>query len=452
MLHPFLVTGLVLSILLVERLGATWLTRHPRGRAFIRRHWLLHPNGISLLRMPMGVISVWLVSKGLWDYAIIWFSFWMISDLTDGTIARNCDLETDVGKWLDPLSDKCMYLPVLFYLCLGDRIDAAVRLPLWGVILFTVIDTVGQFSRLFSQKVAANSFGKAKTALITILLGSLALHHLTPLNLLHPDMVAYLMISCNILAFLSFYCKVIPDIWYANSFTLGNFICGLASIWVVCRYGWYTRGFLLVFIGQFFDLFDGRLARKFGSTKRGPLFDDIADATSFGFAVGCIIFYGLAYRAASVSAPAAACLSAIYVGCLLYRLYRFLNPTRPVRKGIFQGMPSPAGAMLACSAVLVGLRFPGSLSGLISSSAVLLASLLMISSIPYKHFGQTLWPGLPKSLKLLFLLGLLIFINIVLVKRRDWEATFVWSCLGLSLLYALGGIARREGPSAETAP
>lgn len=447
MFHPLLVSLLVLGALLLERLGITWLTRHPRGREFIRRHPVLHPNGISLMRIPMGVISAWLVSRGLWDYAILWFSFWMISDLTDGTIARNCDLETETGKWLDPLSDKCMYLPVLFYMCLGANVDEAVRLPLWGVVLFTLIDTAGQFSRLFSQKIAANSFGKAKTALVTILLSILALHHLTPLTLLHPDVVAYLMISCTILAFLSFYCKVIPDIWYANSFTLGNFICGLAAIWVVCRYDWYTRAFLLVFIGQFFDLFDGRLARKFGSTKRGPLFDDIADATSFGFAVGCIIFCGLAYRAASVTVLAAACTSLIYIGCLIYRLYRFLNPTGPVRKGIFQGMPSPAGAMLACSAVLVGLRFPNSMSGYISIATVLLASALMISSIPYKHFGQTMWPGLPKPLKLLFLLGLLIFINIVLAKRRDWEATFVWSCLGLSLLYALWGIVWHEtGP------
>ena len=392
----------------------------------------------------MGAISIGLVHFGHLEFAILWFAFWMITDLTDGTIARNCNLETESGKWLDPLSDKCMYFPCLLYFSLGAKIDPEVRLDIWGVAIFMIIDTLGQASRLFSQKKAANYFGKGKTALVTILLSVVALHNLQPLPILNSTAVGYLLVSCNILAFLSFYCKIIPDVWYANSLTFANFICGLAAIWIVCRYDWFTRGFVLIFIGQFFDLFDGRLARKFGSTKRGAFFDDIADATSFGLAVGCIIYRGLAYYESTVPPWLAALLAMFYTACLLFRLYRFLHPNRPQIPGVFQGMPSPAGALLACSAVLVNMKFSHPISGMISAAVVILASCLMISNIPYLHFGQSLWPNLPRVIKLLLLIVLIIFVNIVLVKKHDWEAGFIWFCVAMSVLYTFFAINRRK--------
>jgi len=444
MSHILILSFLILAMLLAERILAVSVTRCKSGCHFIRRMPFLHPNAISLVRIPMGALSILLVHLGHWNAGILWFAFWMITDLTDGTIARNCDLETESGKWLDPLSDKFMYFPCLLYLSLGVNIQDEVRLDVWGVGLFMVIDTLGQASRLFSQKKAANSFGKAKTALVTILLSAVALYNIHPFPILNSTVVGYLLVSCNILAFLSFYCKVIPDVWYANSLTFANFICGLAAIWVVCRYGWFTRAFVLIFVGQFFDLFDGRLARKFGSTKRGAFFDDVADGTSFGLAVGCIIYRGLSDSETAIPPWLAAVLALFYTGCLLYRLYRFLHPDRPQIKGVFQGMPSPAGALLACSAVLVGMRFPQPVSGVMAAILVVVASCLMISNIPYLHFGQSLWPELPRAIKLLLLVVLVIFVNIVLVKKHDWEAGFIWFCAGLSLLYSFFAVKRRN--------
>lgn len=444
MSQSLLLTIVILLMLLAERLASFYFTRQPWSRAFIQRCILLHPNTISLIRIPMGLVSVLLISQGLWTCGILWFAFWMITDLTDGTIARNCDLSTETGKWLDPLSDKCMYFPCLLYLSLGQGIHPEVRLNLWGVLAFIGIDTLGQFSRLFSKKKAANSFGKAKTALVTILLSTAALYHLEPLTLINSNVVSYMLFSCVLLAFLSVYCKVVPDFWYANTLTFANFLCGLAATWVVCRHNYFTLGFVLIFIGQFFDLFDGRLARKFGSTKRGAFFDDVADATSFGLAVGCMIFRGLSYGN-SIIPPWLAVLCAIfYTTCLVYRLYRFLHPTRQYPKGIFQGLPSPAGALLACSGVLVGLMHSHPLSSIFAALLVLLSSCLMVSNIPYRHFGQSLWPAFPVAVKLLLLVVLTVFVNIMLVKRRDWEFAFVWFCMLISVLYAFFAIASRK--------
>lgn len=429
MLTTWLIAAIVIGGLLCERVAITRLTRSPRGRAWIRRTPLLHPNGISLLRMPMGFVGVWMAAQGWWAAATLFFAFWMISDLTDGTIARNCDLATESGKWLDPLSDKFMYFPGLLYCALAGNVR--VPLPWVWVTAFLVIDAVGQASRLFIQKKAANYFGKAKTAFVTIVLACTALDQLSPLWFMSERFVYAVMVSCTLLGFMSVYCRVIPDAWYANNLTLANFLCGIAALWSI-HAGHPLRAFVLVFLGQFFDLFDGRLARIFGSTRHGPIFDDIADGTSFGVAIGYLILAqlqdGLPWAVAGGGAL-------LYVGCVIYRLYRFLRPTQKVAPGMFQGMPSPAGAMLAGSGVLLfGGRVPWVAFGL-----VILAALLMVSNLHYRHFAQRIWPALPRTVKLLVCILLLIFVDVALAHKL-YTQFFSLLCFAMAVTYVFYGL------------
>jgi CDP-diacylglycerol--serine O-phosphatidyltransferase len=374
--------------------------------------------------------------------AILWFAFWMITDLTDGTIARNCGLASETGKWLDPLSDKCMYFPVLLYFALGG--SPAKQLPLAWVVALLLIDAVGQGSRLFSAKKAANYFGKAKTALITILLSVLGLDIVGEIPFLTVELLTLLTASCTILAFLSLYCKVIPDHWYANSMTLANFLCGLFSIQRVYQ-GEPVQALILVFAGQLFDLFDGRLARRFGSTRRGPFYDDIADGTSFGLAIGYLVYHMLG-MAGQLPVPLAAGLAVFYALAVFYRLYRFLHPAVPMPRGIFQGMPSPAGAMLGgSSALLFAPAHPWLAAGLVT-----VTSFLMISSIRYRHFGQHVWPSLPRTLKLLLGILLLIFVNLAVGVRHLYGMPFLNFCFLMAVLYAVGGVNYGGGAETET--
>jgi CDP-diacylglycerol--serine O-phosphatidyltransferase len=436
----WLLSALVLLMLALERLIINGVTRHPHGRLWVRRFPLLHPNAISLMRIPMGLVSVWLAHRGNWSDAILWFAFWMITDLSDGTIARNCDLITETGKWLDPLSDKCMYFPPMIYFSLGANIHTPINPWLLGA--FLLIDTLGQASRLISQKKAANSFGKAKTALATILLSAIALNQISPFWLITPQFVNALTLACVILAFLSCYCKLIPDIWYANSFTLANFLCGIAAI-ILAWHHRFILSLVLIFIGQFFDLFDGRMARKYGSTKRGPVFDDLADATSFGLAVGCIIYFCMANYEELVPPWMALSLAAFFVGCLLYRLYRFLHPTKDLPGGIFQGLPSPAGAMLAGSSVLIVRELPHPAFGPVAVVMVIIVSLLMISNIPYRHFARSIWPCIPRGVKLLLCILMLIF-TIVAITHKIYRSSFIWLCLISTVIYVVAGVDRRK--------
>ncbi len=430
-----IITAIVLVMLLIERLVVLNATRHEKGREFFRKCRLLHPNTLSLLRLPMGIASAILASMGFWSLATLWFAMWMITDLSDGTIARNCDLGTESGKWLDPLSDKFMYFPVLLFFSFSG--SASPRLDPIPVIAFIVIDIIGQASRLFVKKKAANQFGKAKTALVTTLLSIMALNQIDNLDILTPRIVNGIMWAALLLAFLSCFCKIVPDIWYANTLTFANFICGAFAIYMAYK-SYFIHCMILVFIGQFFDLFDGRMARKYGSTKRGALFDDIADATSFGLAIGSMVYVCLS-KCRCIPRQLAAVIAVLYICCLIYRLYRFIHPTAKLPRGIFQGLPSPAGAMFAGSAVLVAVQLQSVSSYIAAAVIVLFSSLLMISNIHYCHFGQRIWPAIPKGTKMLIFI-LLIILSVLAVSQKKYGPYFIWCCFSLTVFYIIYGI------------
>lgn len=436
---------IVLGIIATERLLFLNLTKNPGGIKWIRANSWIHPNPICIYRIPMGFITVLLWP--IWpEFAGVFCAFWMLTDMTDGTIARGCDLGTPTGEWLDPLSDKFMYIPVLFMFTAfhpesyeaykGTDFSTYKTLSLAPVIVFTVIDIVGQFSRVFIKKKAANSFGKAKTTVVCTLLIFIALKYtcfeaFMSIPLISRINMDYLMWACVILSFLSFYCKVVPDHWYANSLTFMNFVCGTAAIPMALTENGITKAFVLIFIGQFFDLLDGRTARKFGSTLRGALFDDLADGTSFGIAIATIIFVTIK----SIGVVIASSVAVIYVACVFYRLYQFLKNKDNNPQGIFTGLPSPAGAMLAGSSAILLADKPIAVIALTAIS-----SALMISRIKYKHFGQRIWNNFPNGLKLTLFAIVLIYITILFKAQENISVAFAFFCFSMISLYVLLGV------------
>ncbi len=127
--------------------------------------------------------------------------------------------------------------------------------------------------------------------------------------------------------------------------------------------------------------------------------------------------------------------AALYVGCVIFRLYRFLRPTVPLDPGIFQGMPSPAGAMLAGSSVLLfGDRVPW-----LGLALVLASSGLMVSNLRYRHFARRIWPGLPRTAKLLVCVLLLVFVDIAL-SHKLYRQFFSLLCFALAVTYVFYGL------------
>lgn len=403
--YPAILLEIVLPVLLMlgaERFAINRFLRTPQQIAWVRRHAWLHPNAISRARYPMGFVSVLLLHLGFPRACFLFFTFWMITDITDGDIARKCDLHTEEGETIDPLSDKLMYIPLMVYLAWSGWLEP------WLVGLFLVFDVVGQASRYFITIKAANLFGKAKTFLVVVLLIVLGLEWIYgPLPMLGRSLQP-LLGMCAFLAFCSTAFKLIPNYWYANILSLMNMVCGIAGCWVILagRPPVYALG--LVFLGQFLDLFDGRAAQRWGSTPRGDVFDDVADGTSFGLTVGLIVTTSFA------DLRIGAAIGCFYLAAVIYRLVRFVIEKRKagVDGGVttFSGMPSPGGALLAGTTCVL---MPGLASGLI----VIATSLLMVSRVPYAHFGRAILPKIPKVARVLFLGGFLFLL--ALGVRRD---------------------------------
>ncbi len=75
------------------------------------------PNFITLLRIAAVPFVVWLIVDG----HLMW-AFWVfiaagVSDALDGFIAKRFNMETELGKYLDPLADKALLVSI--YVTLG---------------------------------------------------------------------------------------------------------------------------------------------------------------------------------------------------------------------------------------------------------------------------------------------------------------------------------------------
>ncbi|MCX8231985.1 MAG: CDP-alcohol phosphatidyltransferase family protein, partial [Alphaproteobacteria bacterium] len=87
------------------------------------------PNIISLARILMVPVVVWLVVIGELGGAFWVFIAAVISDAVDGFIAKRFDAVTEVGIYLDPVADKALLVSI--FVALG----AAGLVSLWLVIL-----------------------------------------------------------------------------------------------------------------------------------------------------------------------------------------------------------------------------------------------------------------------------------------------------------------------------
>ncbi len=395
----------VLLMLGAERFAVIWFLRTPQQIAWVRSHSWLHPNAISRARYPMGFISVAMLHMGYPRLCFLFFTFWMITDITDGDIARKCDLHTEEGESIDPFSDKLMYCPMLIYMAWRGWLDPVL------VSLFLAFDVTGQISRRFTKVKAANLFGKAKTFLVVVLLIVVGLVLIYgPLPFLGRTILPLLGI-CTGLAFCSTFFKLVPNYWYANVLSIMNLLCGLAGCWVVLTGHPLVYALGLVFLGQFLDLFDGRAAELWGSTPKGELFDDVADGTSFGLTTGLIAAASFSHQWVGIV------LGCVYVGATVYRLIRFVVEKR--KQGIlggvttFSGMPSPAAAlMVGTTCVLIA-------NDVTSGIIIVVTALLMVSRVPYAHFGRSILPKIPRVVRVL-VLGAFLFLLALGIHRDHY--------------------------------
>jgi CDP-diacylglycerol---serine O-phosphatidyltransferase len=381
------------------------MLRRASFRQYIAENqWLLHPNSICYWRTAMALVGfVLYFVAGLESIAIFIFTFAAILDGVDGIVARSCDMSTKLGEWLDPLCDKITYLPPLI---------AFAYLGIMSVELVWILVAVEVLGQFFARHVlsilnisgAANNFGKIKAIICFALVIYCALLHGHSEVI---DMGDEVLAACLILAAASVVCKFIPNRLYADILSTLNFCCGVASLVLTYQHH-YAWAILAIIAGQLFDLFDGRMAEKHGGTRYGPYLDDIADFVSFGLSP--------AYVVSLKGGPWAWVFGAIYVGGVAYRLIRFVAVDKKrtdLPYGIFNGLPSPAGALVVLGAALV---VPPQYLWLVA----MLSVALMVSHIRFAHFGRVILKEIPKPLFFVACSALVLTISFI-IKTRNVE-------------------------------
>jgi len=420
--------------------GFFWFSRAIKRQAlqnFVFRHqWLLHPNAICYWRTLAAFIGLLLYFVVGWEsLAIFIFTMAALMDGIDGIVARRCQLGSPWGEWLDPMCDKLTYLPPLILFAY----QGIISVPM--VWILVAIELLGQFmARWVLSKLrisgAANNFGKIKAIICFALAIFCALLDANPSDINIGDEV---LLACIVLSAASVAFKFIPNRLYADILSSLNLACGLGSLYMT-HDGRFASAVCLIIIGQLFDLFDGRMAEKHGGTWCGPYLDDIADFISFGFAPT----YMIIFRGGALSWL----FSVLFLIAVAYRLIRFVRVDKhrtDLPSGVFNGLPSPAGALLVLGCVLIcpgwPLWLPSWLPLWLLWLATAFASFLMVSHIQFAHFGRILLKRVPKPIffslaaaiiillafifktKNIHMFGLLILISVTvyMIYGRRWR-------------------------------
>ena len=190
-------------------------------------------------------------------------------------------------------------------------------------------------------------------------------------------------------------------------FTTGNLFFGFYAI-IHALLGEPNSAAWGVVLAAIFDTLDGRVARLAHATSKfGAEYDSLADVVAFGVAPAVLAFAAGDLR---LLGRPGWMMMFVYTVCAALRLARFnVHPSR--YKGRFEGLPSPAAALMVAATVwftdfvhqhFVRFRFPE----VVVAIGVVGVGLLMVSTFPYRSF---------KELDLRHSYGTLVFVVIALV-------------------------------------
>lgn len=133
-------------------------------------------NIVTFVRLVMIVpLFFFTLTPRYYLIALVLFGLAMLTDVIDGFIARRFNMITNLGKFMDQITDKLLINAILL-IFLWNRL-----LPLWFVTLVILRDIVVGGVRMFLASkeivVPANIWGKMKTLLQTFLISLIYIIH-----------------------------------------------------------------------------------------------------------------------------------------------------------------------------------------------------------------------------------------------------------------------------------
>lgn len=156
-------------------------TEEAPGRRSIREDAINLPNLLTMLRIVLIPVVLWLLADGT-PKANFWAAMVYIgtalTDLIDGYLARRWGQISVLGKFLDPLADKLLVMATLVFLAYLGRLPflgvVAVIIMVGRELAVTALRTIAMSEGLV---MAAMRAGKDKTALQMVAILMLIVHH-----------------------------------------------------------------------------------------------------------------------------------------------------------------------------------------------------------------------------------------------------------------------------------
>ena len=136
------------------------------------------PNLITIGRLLLVPLIVWFISDGAFGAAFIAFVLAGIGDAVDGFVARQYNLRSRLGTYLDPIADKVLLVSVYLSLTFIDQIAVWLTVIvvsrdifiIGGIILAWILDRPIEVKPLIISKINT----AAQIILAALALGNLA--------------------------------------------------------------------------------------------------------------------------------------------------------------------------------------------------------------------------------------------------------------------------------------
>ena len=198
-----------------------------------------------------------------------------------------------------------------------------------------------------------------------------------------------------------------------NLITLGNFFCGVESIFAALVQNDVTVAALWICAGIFLDFFDGMAARLLKvPSELGKQLDSLADVVTSGVAPAFIMFR-LVEEPMKALVPLWGVILIMIPFLLMplfaaYRLAKFNIDTRQSHS--FLGLPVPANALIWVGIALAGLVANSLTLAIVLAVVAMITNILMVSEMPMFslkfNFKDMSWKS--NSTQYIFLAGCIL--------------------------------------------
>ena len=204
-----------------------------------------------------------------------------------------------------------------------------------------------------------------------------------------------------------------PKSLLPNALTIFGVCLGLSSIKFALDLN-YPMAVIAVGFAAILDTLDGRVARLIkGASKVGKELDSLTDVISFGVAPSLIMYFWTINEIGKFGWM----FVLIYIVCCALRLARFnltvVDENETWKINFFEGVPSPAAAGLVLLPLILSIseliQFENKAT--ISSVAILVTSILMVSKIPTYSLKRIV---IPRHLTIFLLLGIGIYLSLLI--------------------------------------